>query len=128
MCGRSRAGKPNGNWRQKSGARSTRHRDDPIGQENGFFHTVRDHDRRHGPVCGRAKACELLLQRVTCEGVECAEGLVEKQYVRLDSKRAGDRDTLAHASRELTRTAMQRVAEADELERASGLLALPPFR
>ena len=52
---------------------------------------------------------ELFLQGSARQRVERAERLVEKQHLRIDRKRAGDRDALPHAAREL-RGALSRAA------------------
>ena len=50
--------------------------------------------------------------------VEARERLVQQHHVGAGSERAGERDALALAARELVRVAVRLVLEADELERA----------
>ena len=67
---------------------------------------------------------EALLQRAQLPphlhahlGVEVRERLVEQQHLRLDGERAGQRDPLLLAARELRRPALGVGGEADQLER-----------
>ena len=102
------------------GGRSRHDRHDAIGEQDGLLDVVGDHHRRDRPLGARAQLREVLLQRVACERVERAERLVEEEYARLGGERAGDRHPLPHPTRELARLAVERIAEADAIERPAG--------
>ena len=125
---RSRPGHRDADRTSEGRARRSRHRHDAIGQQQRFFHAVGDHDRRHLPLRRRAKLREVLLQVGARQGVERAEGLVEKQDGRLGGERPRNRDALPHAARELTRTAVQGAAQPDFFQIPSGVVGLPPAR
>ena len=63
--------------------------------------------------------------------VERAERLVHQQDRRVEGERAGDRDALLHAARELPRVVAGELAELDEVEHLARLglaLRLRPAR
>ena len=65
------------------------------------------------------------LHVVAGERIERGERLVHQQHGRIVGERAGDRDALLHAAREMVRIGLDELVELDELELAArDLLAL----
>ena len=91
-----------------------RHHDDPVGEEHRLGDRVR-HEHDGGARLGR-DAHELGLHLLARHLVERAERLVHEQQPGLLGERAGDRDALLHAARELVGVAVGEVGEADHLE------------
>ena len=60
------------------------------------------------------------MEPVARHGVERAERLVHQEHVGVLRERAGERDALAHAARELVRPALGEVAEVHHLEQLRG--------
>src|SRR5262249_26099064 len=63
-----------------------------------------------------AKLEEGLAKGRGCHFIEMAEGFIGKEQHRLDDKRAGQRDTLAHAAGELVRVGVLEAFEAQPVE------------
>ena len=100
-------------------------RHNAIGQQDRFFDAVGDHDGRHPSIRLRSEFGQVLLKRLARERVERAKRVVQKEHLRLGRDRARDRDALTHPTRELSRPAVQRVAEADVAERFTRSNKLP---
>ena len=71
----------------------------------------------------RPQRFELVVQAVAGHRVERAERLVHQQHVGVLGERAGERDALAHAARELVRPLLGEVAEVHHLEQLVGARA-----
>ena len=84
----------------------------------GFLDVVGDEHR--GDAETALQLADLAAHLLAQAGVEIAERLVEQQQVRTDHERAGKRDALLLAARELVGVALGQGAETHELER------LPP--
>src|SRR5439155_26924448 len=91
------------------------HDGDVIGDGERLLLVVRDVERGDPEL--ELDAADLLAELHAHLRVERGERLVEKEHARLDRERAGQRDALLHAARELPRVAVARMAAADELER-----------
>ena len=91
------------------------HDRDPVGHRHRLLLVVGDHDEGDADVA--LDPLELELHRLAELEVEGAERLVEQQHLRVHDQRAGERDALLHAARELRRLGRLAPGEADELER-----------
>ena len=95
------------------------HDGDAVGHRHRLLLVVRDHDEGDADVA--LDPLELDLHRLAQLEVERAERLVEQQHLRVHDERAGERDALLHAARELRRLGLLAAGEADELERLGRL-------
>ena len=66
---------------------------------------------------------KLLVELVAHDLVERAEGLVHQEQLRVEGERAGDRDALLHAARQLPGKFLLEALEIDEIEIARDALA-----
>ena len=96
------------------------HDGDAVGHRHRLLLVVRDHDEGDADVA--LDPLELDLHGLAQLEVEGAERLVEQQHLRVHDERAGQRDALLHAARELRRLGLLAPGEAHELERLVGLL------
>ena len=103
------------------------HQRDPVGEQDGLVHVVRDHE--DGVACGVPHADELLLDAAARERVNLRERLVQQQHLRLDRERARDPDTLPHAAGKERRAFLLRAVEVHHvdvfLRRVADLLRRP---
>ena len=90
------------------------HQHHAVGDFERFLLVVCDEDA--GDVQLVVQAAQPAPQLLAHLGVERAEGLVEQQHARLDGERAGQRDALALAARELRREAVGEPVELHEVE------------
>jgi hypothetical protein len=97
------------------------HHHHTVGEEDGLIDIMRDHER--GDAVAPPEFEQHLLQFVTRERVQHAEGLVEQQHLGLKRKRTGDADTLAHTLGEFSGVFVHRVAQTDNGEIILGHLA-----
>ena len=110
--------KRNVDGRAQRRRRSGEDRNDFVGQQDCFVHTVGNHHRRHVPVALTAETGELALERLAGEGIERAERLVEKHQPGFRGQRPGDGHPLTHPSRQLPRPPRDGVSEPDLVERS----------
>ena len=96
------------------------HDGDAVGHRHRLLLVVRDHDEGDADVA--LDPLELDLHRLAQLEVERAERLVEQQHLRVHDERAGERDALLHAARELRGLGLLAPGEAHQLERLVGLL------
>ena len=97
------------------------HDDDPGRQEDRLGDAVgHEHDGRPGPS---PDAHQLGVHPLAGHLVERAERLVHQQQLRIERQRAGDRDALLHAARQLPRMPFGECLELDELEQVGGAAA-----
>ena len=98
-------------------ARSRRHDDDPVGDEDRLGDAVGDqHDRRGGAL---PEPQQLEVEALAAQRVERAERLVEQQDLGLEREGAGERDPLARAAGQLGRAVADDPGiERDEVDRA----------
>ena len=90
------------------------HDRDPVRHRHRLFLVVRDVDEGDPDVV--LDRLQLELHLLAQLQVERAERLVEQQHARLVHERAGQRDALLLAARELARLALLETREADEVE------------
>ena len=124
LLGAARFRELDGDGRAERRARSLRHRDDPVREQQRFVDVVRNHDGRDRTPGLRAEARQLLLKARARQRVERAERLVEKQHFGIGRECARDGHPLPHPARKLARPAVHRVAETDQSQIALGLLLL----
>ena len=105
-------------------ARKPGHEDDAVGEEDGFFDVVRDHECRG--VGGLQDVHQELLHGPSGLCIEGSEGFVHEQYRRLVGQRPCDRDPLLHAAGKLDREGMAEAAETDQFDEVRG--PLPALR
>ena len=94
-----------------------REQHDPIAEPHRLAHVVGHED--HGLARLAPHGLELVVEAVARHGVERAERLVHQQHLGVLRERAGERDPLAHAARELVRSRLGEVAEVHHLEQLS---------
>lgn len=82
-----------------------------LGEVDGLRDGMRDEDDGHG--FGKPEGAEVVVEAVSGELVEGAEGLVEEEEARVYDKRAGEGGAHAHAAGELGGEAVDGVFEAD---------------
>ena len=102
-----------------------REQHDAIAEPHCFAHVVRD--EQNGRAGRAPQGLELVVEPVARHGVERAEGLVHQQDFGVLRERAGERDALAHAARQLVRALLGELPEVDHREQlvgARGALAL----
>jgi hypothetical protein len=92
-----------------------------VGHFQRFFLVVGDEDA--GDVQFVMQAAQPAAQFLAHLGIERAEGFVQQQHARLHGQRAGQRDTLALAARELRRIAVGQPVQLHQLQQALDLLA-----
>ncbi len=104
-------------------ARTRRHHDDAVGNEDRLGDAVGDHHDRRGRSLPQPE--ELEVEALAGQRIERAERLVEQEHVRLERERTCEGDPLARATRELGRPRRDdRRVEPDEIGQA--VEAFPP--
>ena len=77
------------------------HEHDAVAQDDRLLDVVGDEDHRLAQPA--VQVCELALEPLPADGVECPEGLVHEQHRRIGCQSSGDPDALRLASGELAR-------------------------
>src|SRR5580692_6099665 len=88
--------------------------DDAIGELNGFVDVVGDED--DGPSFRLPDAQQLAAHDDARDGVEGAEGLIEKENIGIDGERARYLEALPHASREVGWIGFFKALQPDQLD------------
>ena len=96
------------------------HHQNAVGQRHGFEQIVGDEQRGLAGALERLR--QFALQHDAGLRVDRGERLVEQQHGRIDRQRAGERDALAHAARQLMRIVIGEFAEVERVEQRPGAL------
>jgi hypothetical protein len=95
--------------------RGVREDDDAVGEVDRLVDVVRDEEDRDSVLVAHLQ--HQVLQVASGLRVHRCERLVHEQDLRLVGERAGDRDPLLHAARQLPRVAVEEARQADRRDR-----------
>ena len=100
-------------------------RNDPVRQQDRLIHVIGDED--HRLLVFFPDGFDLVLQLGTGQGVECRQGLIEQQHVRVHRQGARHRHALPHAAGQFRRQPVRCMGQAHKLHiflRAGGARVL----